>query len=181
MTNTPSGRDPTGQALVSDEAPAGLHPSGFDPSRGGFRQGPWRVQNYRGKANHLLRIVDERGQGIARVNSTTDDEANAKLIAAAPDLFNVLSLVEAAYDLRGDGKPEVLHDETTIMAAIESVLRKVRGGAAPGLRKAVAAHRASQAQGTEAQRAETVEQGSVHDGPVAEGDAPKPSRQSEGT
>jgi hypothetical protein len=32
-----SGRDPAGQALVaSDEAPAGLHPSGFDPSRLGY-------------------------------------------------------------------------------------------------------------------------------------------------
>jgi hypothetical protein len=29
------------------------------------------------------------------------------------------------------------------------------------------------AQGTEAQRAATVEQGAVHDGPVAESDAPK--------
>ena len=35
------------------------------------------------------------------------------------------------------------------------------------------------AQGTEAQRAETENTGSVHDGPVANGDAPKPS-QSEG-
>jgi hypothetical protein len=36
------------------------------------------------------------------------------------------------------------------------------------------------AQGTEARRAETENTGSVHDGPVAESDAPKPSRQSEG-
>jgi hypothetical protein len=28
-----NGRDPSGQALVSDQAPAHLHPSGFDPSR----------------------------------------------------------------------------------------------------------------------------------------------------
>ena len=33
-----SGRAPSGQALVaSDEAPAGLHPSGFDPSRCEYR------------------------------------------------------------------------------------------------------------------------------------------------
>lgn len=36
------------------------------------------------------------------------------------------------------------------------------------------------AQGTEAQRAETVKQGSVHDGPVAESDAPTPSSCSTG-
>ena len=33
MSDTVSGRAPSGQALVSDQAPSGLDPSGFDPSR----------------------------------------------------------------------------------------------------------------------------------------------------
>jgi hypothetical protein len=49
-----SGRVLTDQALVSDEAPAGLHPSGFDPSRE-------ETQEQRAR-----RLFDEMARNIGR-------------------------------------------------------------------------------------------------------------------
>jgi hypothetical protein len=46
-----TGRDPSGQALVSDGAATHLHPTGFDPSR--FE---WRVQTARFSHGKDLRI-----------------------------------------------------------------------------------------------------------------------------
>jgi hypothetical protein len=52
------GRAPSGQALVSDEAPAGLHPPGFDPSRIGLL-----VRALLSVSGDVRRVMVEMGDG----------------------------------------------------------------------------------------------------------------------
>ena len=56
--------------------------------------GPWRVDD-----NYVLCLYDGRPNNICRMLGRGDEtEANARLIAAAPDLLEACEVMVAAYD-----------------------------------------------------------------------------------
>lgn len=71
----------------------------------------WRVDPQK-----MSRVVDRCGQPVASVDAETEANANASLIAAAPDMFEMLQALEANSNL-----PEDVVDE------IRMVLRRARG------------------------------------------------------
>jgi hypothetical protein len=73
--------------------------------------GMWRVDPQK-----LSRVVDRCGQPIASVEAETEANANANLIAAAPDMFELLQGLE-----RNASIPQEVADE------IKLVLRRARG------------------------------------------------------
>jgi len=70
-----------------------------------YTRGPWKVERrtVHGVFGHTTHIVSMNGGHIAEV-SPNDIEACAKLIAAAPDLFNAL---QELYALVESIKPEL--------------------------------------------------------------------------
>ena len=73
--------------------------------------GMWRVDPQK-----LSRVVDRCGQPVASVDAEAEVNANASLIAAAPDMFEMLQSLESNSNL-----PEDVIDE------IKLVLRRARG------------------------------------------------------
>ena len=73
--------------------------------------GMWRVDPQK-----LSRVVDRCGQPVASVDAEAEANANASLIAAAPDMFEMLQSLESNSNL-----PEDVIDE------IKLVLRRARG------------------------------------------------------
>jgi hypothetical protein len=73
--------------------------------------GMWRIDPQK-----WSRVVDRCGQPVASVEADADPNANASLIAAAPDMFELLETLENDKSI-----PESLHDE------IQLVLRRARG------------------------------------------------------
>ena len=73
--------------------------------------GMWRVDPQK-----LSRVVDRCGQPVASVDAEAEANANASLIAAAPDMFEMLQSLESNSNL-----PEHVIDE------IKLVLRRARG------------------------------------------------------
>jgi hypothetical protein len=79
--------------------------------KGKVTSGMWRID-----PNKFSRVVDRCGQPIASVESETEANANASLIAAAPDMFELLE------GLQGNAAvPEETAEE------IKLVLRRARG------------------------------------------------------
>jgi len=73
--------------------------------------GMWRVDPQK-----RSRVVDRCGQPVASVDAEAEANANASLIAAAPDMFEMLESLESNSNL-----PEDVVDE------IRLVLRRARG------------------------------------------------------
>ena len=73
--------------------------------------GMWRIDPQK-----LSRVVDRCGQPVASVAAEPEANANASLIAAAPDMFELLESLEANTSL-----PEDVAQE------IKMVLRRARG------------------------------------------------------
>jgi hypothetical protein len=73
--------------------------------------GMWRIDPQK-----WSRVIDRAGQPIASVDADADGNANASLIAAAPDMFELLESLENHPSLSDD----VLED-------IRLVLRRARG------------------------------------------------------
>lgn len=73
--------------------------------------GMWRIDPQK-----LSRVVDRVGQPVASVEAEMEANANANLIAAAPDMFELLESLEANASI-----PEDIVDEIRI------VLRRARG------------------------------------------------------
>lgn len=73
--------------------------------------GMWRVDPQK-----LSRVVDRCGQPVASVDADWEAKANANLIAAAPDMFELLESLENNADI-----PQEITDE------IKLVLRRARG------------------------------------------------------
>jgi hypothetical protein len=71
----------------------------------------WRIDPQK-----LSRVVDRCGQPIASVEADVEANANANLIAAAPDMFELLESLEGNASI-----PEDIVDE------IRVVLRRARG------------------------------------------------------
>lgn len=73
--------------------------------------GMWRIDPQK-----WSRVIDRSGQPVASVEADADSNANASLIAAAPDMFELLETLES------DGSiPESVQEE------IQLVLRRARG------------------------------------------------------
>lgn len=73
--------------------------------------GMWRIDPQK-----LSRVVDRCGQPVASVEAELDPNANASLIAAAPDMFELLQSLEQSPSI-----PEDVAEE------IRLVLRRARG------------------------------------------------------
>ena len=79
--------------------------------------GMWRIDPQK-----FSRVIDRCGQPVASVEAELDANANASLIAAAPDMFEMLESLESNSDL-----PEDMVDE------IRLVLRRARGDFGPAI------------------------------------------------
>lgn len=97
--------------------------------------GPWSVAGPRDEAgNH--KVEDAAGCWVARVhfrNPTADGsheaEANANLIAAAPEMFRLLAAVSLAIDASlSSGKPIDPKRLVKLGTEIDAVRAKARGG-----------------------------------------------------
>jgi len=73
--------------------------------------GMWRIDPQK-----WSRVIDRCGQPVASVKTDADSNGNASLIAAAPDMFELLEILERDVSI-----PEVLQEE------IQLVLRRARG------------------------------------------------------
>jgi hypothetical protein len=73
--------------------------------------GMWRIDPQK-----WSRVIDRCGQPVASVEADADSNANASLIAAAPDMFELLETLETDPSI-----PETLQEE------IQLVLRRARG------------------------------------------------------
>jgi hypothetical protein len=73
--------------------------------------GMWRIDPQK-----WSRVIDRCGQPVASVEADADSNANASLIAAAPDMFELLKTLESDASL-----PELVQEE------IQLVLRRARG------------------------------------------------------
>jgi len=79
--------------------------------KGKVTSGMWRIDPQK-----FSRVVDRCGQPIASVESENEANANASLIAAAPDMFELLEGLQ-----RNPAVPEEIAEE------IKLVLRRARG------------------------------------------------------
>lgn len=73
--------------------------------------GMWRVDPQK-----MSRVVDRCGQPVASVDAEAEANANASLIAAAPDMFEMLESLESNSNLSED-----------VVDEIRMVLRRARG------------------------------------------------------
>jgi hypothetical protein len=73
--------------------------------------GMWRIDPQK-----WSRVIDRCGQPVASVEVDADPNTNASLIAAAPDMFELLETLESDASI-----PESMHEE------IQMVLRRARG------------------------------------------------------
>jgi hypothetical protein len=73
--------------------------------------GMWRVDPQK-----MSRVVDRCGQPVASVDAENEANANASLIAAAPDMFEMLESLETNSNLPED-----------VIEEIKLVLRRARG------------------------------------------------------
>lgn len=88
----------------------------------GHTQGPWEIKNNIGiySGNRQLAVIS------SRIGDMNDEErANARLIAAAPELLDVLLTIQKyrAYEWSEMGSQQ----EHTLAAAIHSVIDKATG------------------------------------------------------
>jgi hypothetical protein len=79
--------------------------------KGKVNSGMWRIDPQK-----FSRVIDRCGQPIASVESETETNANASLIAAAPDMFELLEGLQ-----ENSAVPEEVAEE------IKLVLRRARG------------------------------------------------------
>jgi hypothetical protein len=73
--------------------------------------GMWRIDPQK-----WSRVIDRCGQPVASVEADVDPNNNASLIAAAPDMFELLEALESDNSI-----PQIVHEE------IQLVLRRARG------------------------------------------------------
>jgi hypothetical protein len=73
--------------------------------------GMWRIDPQK-----WSRVIDRSGQPVASVEADADSNSNASLIAAAPDMFELLETLENDASI-----PESVHED------IQLVLRRARG------------------------------------------------------
>ena len=86
-----------------------------------FSEGPWVATH---SPLNGYRVSDKTGWGVAVVLKDTNDEANARLIAAAPQMLDAL---EAAYDhICPDGDPLDAR-EFEVCSKIEAAIAAAKG------------------------------------------------------
>jgi hypothetical protein len=99
-----SGARPSGTGSRASTEPASrLGPPGFDPARGEFTPGPWKVRGpghvtilAKKRHTHFDGTFTDYDGEVARVQPSPQRAANARLIAACPDLYETLAAVRAA-------------------------------------------------------------------------------------
>ena len=95
-------------------------------SKGNFTQGPWRVESFRDFAS-IMAGEDE----VCYIDDDLDCDivrANARLIAAAPEMYSLLGRVEDYFknrNLYGYGVEESVSDD--LLAKIKEVIKRVDG------------------------------------------------------
>ena len=92
----------------------------------GFTPGPWAIEL--GKEHYL--IEGEKGVRVALIENWTNvtPEANARLIASAPELYEQFKLLER---MLASGDLSATHDGLTncnMLAQVREILAKVDGG-----------------------------------------------------
>lgn len=91
-----------------------------------FTQGEWSVSDQReiDGIDYDYSIVDDGGWYIAHIEncSLKEDEANAALIAAAPEMYRMLKYL--ADGVRWGG---IQHTDRSLALEIENLLKKARG------------------------------------------------------
>ena len=92
--------------------------------------GPWRAvrdEVYAGKSRRVCPRVTA-GESLPLGDDYERAKANARLIAAAPELFDVVQALLMTQQMRMDPR-EVLDENSPIMGAARDALRKVFGAA----------------------------------------------------
>jgi hypothetical protein len=79
--------------------------------------GMWRIDPQK-----WSRVIDRSGQPVASVETNVDPNASASLIAAAPDMLELLEILDNDPSI-----PEIVREE------IQMVLRRARGDFGPAL------------------------------------------------
>lgn len=95
-------------------------------------QGKWIAETFdgpNGPQEHVYAMIDGEHVDIADIHNFAngEDVANARLIAAAPELFRVLREIVSQIDQGGSGG-KVLHRDSCIKAA-RVAIAKATGGA----------------------------------------------------
>ena len=86
-------------------------------SKGKFTKGPWRIDEFRDFASIMA--------GYTEICYIDDDlncdkvRANARLIAAAPEMYELLAMLDNYYAVRGESN--------SMTKTISQVLKKARG------------------------------------------------------
>ena len=97
-----------------------------------FTPGPWRVTEDLYSFRDCQGIVDEHGQRIAVMSPSCPQSepvkrANAELMAASPEMLEVLEWLLEEFDRRELGDEAVFYGSD--MSQVRSVIRKARGEA----------------------------------------------------
>lgn len=86
--------------------------------------GPWTYQEGTSPHFHGTVYTEETGDSVA-VTYNDEDGANARLIAAAPELLEVLEFLNAGMECYCDSTPAVLdgHDKCAVCMAKEAIAK----------------------------------------------------------
>lgn len=83
--------------------------------------GPWKITH---TALNGYRVSDSTGWGVAVVLKDTNDEANARLIAAAPQMLEALEKIAEIGRQKGDARPQ---DAVSCFVIAEAALAVAKG------------------------------------------------------
>lgn len=98
--------------------------------------GPWEVTPEKDEGNFAHSIYGDGYKGllIARCNQNGSHDADAHLIAAAPELFALASELEDYFDQRSDADCDhvgfIPNEEMRILVSIRAAIAKAEGRAA---------------------------------------------------
>ncbi len=91
-----------------------------------FTPGPWAKDKYGQLKNPDGNPVDVWGCGLSIASRSTETEANAALIAAAPDLYAALEELDEVFCTQADTRDERTRARKALIAA-RAALAKARG------------------------------------------------------
>jgi hypothetical protein len=83
--------------------------------------GPWELTHTEQMG---FRVSDSTGWGVAVVLKDTNDEANARLIAAAPQMLEALEKIAEIGRQKGDARPQ---DAVSCFLIAEEAIKAAKG------------------------------------------------------
>jgi hypothetical protein len=95
-----------------------------------FTPGPWKAVPDSGSESFAFEIATERMEGVALIYAyDTPSEANARLIAAAPELLEALRQALAVVDAVADGRAEDVVELAKRIASdvVDAAIAKAEG------------------------------------------------------